>query len=238
MAITLPDFLCEALEDVGDPFALTLPGGLEIQDYNLMKAIQPLLAPLIPLFDIIDTVVAIYNCVKAIPDCLGPPPDPTGLVQCLPTLAEKLMKLLKLIPILSLPITVAHLVDLVIAALREVKEKLQNLVDQMKQIERAIEHGRNLKDAGLTAILACAQGNVQQEATNTGKQLASLGKLLALIGMFMEMIGGPKVPDLAHLNGKALSEVLVPIDDLVTVLMTIRKAIPFPPAAPGASRVL
>jgi hypothetical protein len=234
----LGEFLCDAIPDVGDPFALTLPGGLEIQDYNLMKAIQPLLAPLIPLFNIIDAVVALFNCLKAIPDCFGPPPDPTALVHCLPDLAEKIMKLLSLIPILSLPITVAHLVDLVIAALREVKEMLQNLEGQMKQIERSIEHGRNLNDAGLTAILSCAQANVQQEATNTGKQLASLGKLLTLIGIFMEMIGGPKVPDLAHMNGLPLSEVLAPIDDLVTVLMTIRAAIPFPPAAPGATRVL
>jgi hypothetical protein len=79
---------------------------------------------------------------------------------------------------------------------------------------------------------------VQQEATNTGKQLASLGKLLALIGIFMDMIGGPKIPDLAHMQGVPLNDVLKPIDELVTVLMTIRKAIPFPPAAPGASRVL
>ncbi len=234
----LGEFLCEALPDVGDPFALTLPGGLEIQDYNMMKSIQPLLAPLIPLFEIIDVVVALYNCLKAVPDCLGPPPDPTILVACLPDLAQKIMKLLKLIPLLSLPITIAHLVDLVIAALREVKQKLQHLVDQLKQIERAIEHGRNLKDAGLTAILACAQGNVEQEARNTGKQLASLGKLLALIGIFMEMIGGPKIPDLAHMNGVPLNQVLKPIDELVRVLETIRKAIPFPPSAPHASRVL
>lgn len=238
MVLTLPDFVCDALDDVGDPFALTLPGGLEIQDYNLMKAIQPLLAPLMPLFDIVDTVVALYNCLKAIPDCLGPPPDPSGLMKCLPDLAEKIMKLLKLIPLLSLPITVAHLIDLVIAALREVKQKLQNLVDQMKRIARAIEQGRNLKDAGLTAILACATSNVEQEATNTGKQLASLGKLLALIGIFMDMIGGPKIPDLAHMKGLPLNAVLKPIDELVTVLMTVRKAIPFPPAALGAHRVL
>jgi hypothetical protein len=34
----LGEFVCEALPDVGDPFALTLPGGLEIQDYNIMKS--------------------------------------------------------------------------------------------------------------------------------------------------------------------------------------------------------
>jgi hypothetical protein len=230
--------LCIDIPDIGDPFAVTLPGGIEIEDYNIMRAIQPALAPLMPLFEIIDVVVALYNCLKAIPDCFGPPPDPSGLIACLPDLAKKLMKLLKLIPFLSLPITVAHLLDLVIAGLREVKEKLQHLQDQLAQIERSIEHGRNLKDAGLTAIFACAQGNVNQEAQNLGKSLASLGKLLAIIGIFMSMIGGPQIPDLAHLNGAPLKEIIKPIDELVQILLVVRKAIPFPLNMLHTSRVL
>jgi hypothetical protein len=230
--------ICIDIPDIGDPFSVTLPGGIEIQDYNIMKAIQPALTPLMPLFEVIDVVVAIYNCVKAIPDCLGPPPDPSGLVACLPDLAKKIMKLLKLIPFVSLPITVAHLLDLVIAGLREVKEKLQHLQDQLAQIERSVEHARNLKDAGLTAILACAQGNVNQEAQNLGKSLASLGKLLAIIGIFSSMIGGPEIPDLAHLNGAPLKSVIAPLDALVEVLLAIRKAIPFPMNLLSTSHVL
>jgi len=66
-----------------------------------MEVIQPALTPLVPIFNIIDTVVAIFNCVKAIPDMIGPPPDPTVLAACLPDLAEKVNKLLALIPQLS-----------------------------------------------------------------------------------------------------------------------------------------
>jgi len=230
--------ICIDIPDIGDPFAVTLPGGIDIEDFNIMKAIQPALTPLMPLFEVIDVVVAIYNCVKAIPDCLGPPPDPSGLVACLPDLAKKIMKLLKLIPFLSLPITAAHLLDLVIAGLREVKQKLQHLQDQLAQIERSIEHGRNLKDAGLTAIFACAQGHVNQEAQNLGKSLASLGKLLAIIGIFLSMIGGPKVPDLAHLNGAPLKEIIKPIDELVEILLVVRKAIPFPLSGLTSTHVL
>ena len=85
---------CVEIRDFGDPFSVSLPGGIIIEDFNLMKAIQPALTPLMPLFEVIDVVVAIYNCVKAIPDCFGPPPDPSGLVACLPDLAKKIMKLL------------------------------------------------------------------------------------------------------------------------------------------------
>ena len=66
--------ICLEIPELGDPPVITLPGGVSIQQFNLMEAIQPALTPLMPVFDIIDTVVAVFNCVKAIPDSLGPPP--------------------------------------------------------------------------------------------------------------------------------------------------------------------
>jgi hypothetical protein len=83
MALTL----CLELPEFPDPFDFVMPGPIEISDVNLMKIIQPVLTPLVPFFDMIDMIVAIYNCVKAIPDALGPPPDPSILTACLPDLA-------------------------------------------------------------------------------------------------------------------------------------------------------
>ena len=51
------------IPELGDPPVITLPGGVSIQQFNLMEAIQPALTPLMPVFDIIDTVVAVFNCV-------------------------------------------------------------------------------------------------------------------------------------------------------------------------------
>ncbi len=72
--------ICLEIPELGDPPVITLPGGVSIQQFNLMEAIQPALTPLMPVFDIIDTVVAVFNCVKAIPDSLGhrriPPRSP------------------------------------------------------------------------------------------------------------------------------------------------------------------
>ena len=100
----MPLPICIEIPEIPDPFSLTLPGGVSIEHINLMEVIQPALTPLVPVFNIIDTVVAVFNCIKAIPDSLGPPPDPTALAACLPDLAEKVDKLLKLIPQLSLPL--------------------------------------------------------------------------------------------------------------------------------------
>lgn len=150
--------VCLELPPFDDPFDLTLPGGIEVADVNLMKQIQPFLTPLVPFFDVIDTLVAVFNCVHAIPDALGPPPDPTVLATCLPDLAKKLNKLLNMLPMVALPRLVFRLLTLAIETLRTVRGQLAHLQQQMLQIVSVIEHARNLKDAGLMAIAQCAQG--------------------------------------------------------------------------------
>ena len=53
--------ICLEIPELGDPPVITLPGGVSIQQFNLMEAIQPALTPLMPVFDIIDTVVVVFN---------------------------------------------------------------------------------------------------------------------------------------------------------------------------------
>ncbi len=220
--------ICIEIPEIPDPFQLTLPGGVTIEHINLMEIIQPALTPLVPLFDIIDTIVAVFNCVKAIPDSLGPPPDPTALAACLPDLAEKVSKLLKLIPQLSLPLLIVRLIDLVIDTLRQARSELMHLQQQVQQILGVIDRATNLDDAGLMAIAQCAQANVAQEAANVGKSLAALGKLIGLINLFMGMVGGPEIPDLSNLAGRPLDDVIPPIDAIIEALQTARSAVPVP----------
>jgi hypothetical protein len=224
--VALP--ICIEIPEIPDPFAITLPGGVTLQQLNLMEVIQPALTPLMPLFDIIDTVVAVFNCVKAIPDSLGPPPDPTVLAACIPELAEKVAKLLRLIPALSLPYTIIGIIDLVIDTLRQARSQLMHLQQQMVQILGAIDRATNLEDAGLMAITSCAQANVAQEAANVGKALASLGKLIGILNIFLGMVGAPEVPDLSDLAGRPLDDVVAPIDAIIKALQTVRSAVPVP----------
>ena len=220
--------ICLEIPEIPDPLSITLPGGVTMQQINLMQAIQPALTPLMPLFVIIDTVVAVFNCVKAIPDSLGPPPDPTALAACIPELAEKVAKLLRLIPQLSLPYTINGIIDLVIDTLRQARSQLMHLQQQMQQILGAIDRATELEDAGLMAITSCAQANVAQEAANVGKSLASLGKLIGILNIFLGIVGGPEVPDLSNLAGRPLDDVIPPIDAIIEALQTVRSAVPVP----------
>ena len=218
--------LCLEIPEIPDPFALTLPGGIEIEDVNLMKIIQPALTPLVPFFDLIDTIVALFNCIKAIPDAFGPPPDPTVFATCLPDLSKKLNKLLNMLPQVALPRLIVRLLTLVIESLRTVRSQLMHLQAQMLQILGTIDRAKQLEDAGLMAIAQCAQANVAQEAANVGKSLAAIGKLLGLINLFMGLIGGPEVPDLSNLAGRPLDDTIPPLDELLKALEAVRELVP------------
>ncbi len=220
--------ICIEIPEIPDPFAITFPGGVTIEHINLMEVIQPALTPLVPFFDLIDTIVAVFNCIKAIPDSLGPPPDPTVLAACLPDLAEKVNKLLALIPQLSLPLLIVRLIDLLIDVLRRARSELLHLQQQMVQILGAIDRATNLDDAGLMAIAQCAQANVAQEAANVGKSLAALGKLIGLINLFLGMVGGPEIPDLSDLAGRPLDDAIPPINAIIETLQSARAAVPVP----------
>jgi len=220
--------ICIEIPELPDPFSITLPGGVTMESINLMEQIQPALTPLVPLFNIIDTVVAIFNCIKAIPDMLGPPPDPTILAACIPELAEKVNALLKLIPQLSLPYTIIGIIDLVIDTLRQARSQLLQLQAQIQQITGAIDRATELEDAGLMAITSCAEANVAQEAANVGKSLASIGKLIGILNLFLGMIGAPEIPDLSNLADVPLDEAIEPLDAIVESLQAVRDMVPVP----------
>jgi hypothetical protein len=220
--------ICIEIPELPDPFSITLPGGVTMESINLMEQIQPALTPLVPLFNIIDTVVAIFNCIKAIPDMLGPPPDPTVLAACIPELAEKVNALLKLIPQLSLPYTIIGIIDLVIDTLRQARSQLLQLQAQIQQITGAIDRATELEDAGLMAITSCAEANVAQEAANVGKSLASIGKLIGILNLFLGMIGAPEIPDLSNLADVPLDEAIEPLDAIVESLQAVRDMVPVP----------
>lgn len=211
-----------------DPQRLTLPGGVRIEHLELVEVIQPALTPLMPFFDVLETVLALFDAVKAVPDTIGPPPDPTALAEALQKVAEKVVALLRLVPQLSLPFTIVGLLDLILHALREARDVLIDLQARAAALVAAEDRARELGDALLLEIVACARANIEQEAANLGKRLGALGTLVGILNLFTSLVGAPEVPDLSSLSGEALDAVVEPLDALVEVLTTIRAAVPLP----------
>lgn len=218
--------LCLHIPPVPDPFSLPLPGGVELEDVNVMRVLQPALTPLMPMFEIVDTIVAIYNCVKAIPDALGPPPDPTVLAACLPELGQKLAKLLSLAPQVALPRLIERCLALAIEALRTARSQLRHLQGQLHQIELVQQRAQRLGDAGLMAVAQCARANVAQEAANVAKTMASLERLLVLVNLFLGLVGGREVPLPSKLSGAPLDEAVPQIEAIIRALEAAHGAVP------------
>ncbi|MCP3163165.1 hypothetical protein [Myxococcus qinghaiensis] len=220
--------ICIHIPPLPEAPTLTLPGGATLQHHQLLQAVQPALAPLTPLFDIIGAVLALGEVVKAIPDALGPPPDPTAIAAALPKLAEKVSKLLRLVPQLSVPYTAVGVIDIVLGELGRARGQLMHLQLRLSSVAQARLRAAQLGDAGLLAVAGCAEANVAQEAANVGKALAALSQLMALLNVLLGLVGGPQVPDFSSLEGSALEEAIAPLDAIVRTLQQVRAAIPIP----------
>jgi hypothetical protein len=216
---------CPEILPLPDPLEITLPGGITMAHINLVEIIQPALAPLVPLFNIVDTVVSIFNCLKAVPEVIT---NPGAIIECLGDLGKAIGKLLHLIPQLSVPVMIIGLIDMLIATLKQARNQFAHLNKQIEQITEVVDKAKELNDPTLMAIAQCAEANVAQESANVGKQLASLGRLLGIINLFMGLIGGPEIPDFGDMAGKPLDEVIEVIDALINALKGVRDTIPLP----------
>ena len=237
----LPDLSAACVEvKVGkQDLCVTFPGGAEMcvqlpsvsipdpaeLSKQLMAQANAALAPLVPIFNIIDVVMALFNCVKAIPDSLGPPPDPSKLAKCMPDLAQKAAKLLKLVPQLSIPLMVVGLIDVLLAFLEGMRNQLKAVVDAQVKIAKAATRAAELGNVQLTTIVDCANANIEAQMKNLGESAAPVNRLIAIINMFMELAGLPKLPDLANLGSDA-EQALSALDGVVNTLKAARSAIP------------
>ncbi|MBK7537574.1 MAG: hypothetical protein IPI49_19820 [Myxococcales bacterium] len=197
-----------------------------VEQHDLLKVIQPALAPILPLLQIVDAVLATFRCLQAVPAALGPPPDPSVLTTRLSELAKKADKLLRLMPQLSVPLTVAGVLDLLVAELGNAERQLQGLVRQTQRAAEAAEHARGLGDEGLLRVVACVRGNVAQEVENIGVGLSALSQLVALLNLLGGLVGAPRVPDLSHAAGLSLSDMLGVVASVRDVLSGVRATLP------------
>ena len=205
-----------------------IPDSLDVATTLLSQA-NAALAPLVPLFDILDTVLVIVECVKAIPDALGPPPDPSGVAACLPVLSEKVAKLLALVPQLSLPALIVDVLDCVIGFLEGVRASISALIGKQAQIVIAQTRATELGDANLEDIVACAEANLALQIDAINESLTPVTRLLSIISGFLELLGLPTVPDLATaLDPSDLDGALAVLTLVINTVRTVRDQVPIP----------
>lgn len=227
-------------------FCLTLPGGAELcvqadpgspdaasAAKKLFETVNGALTPLVPVFNIIDTVIALKDCLEAVPKVVGPPPDPTPLLECLPDLVRKVDALLALLPQASLPILAAQIIDSLIAFLRAYKARVQFMYARLEAIVRAETRAAQAGNVQLQLLLDCARGNLETDLVNMNASFTPLQRLVGLVNAFLDLAGLPCLPDVTGIS--ELSEIAIEdIELLISLLESIRALIPVPDFDSGA----
>ena len=241
-----PDDLCITLPEIPTIDKVCLPGGLCL-DYvwsgigkiphaadippDHFSQIGPAMAPLKPLFDLLDTVLALFRCVKAVPDAITSL-DPSELLDCLPALAKAVDQVLKLIPQLSVPKMVIAIIKNLATLLRAIAADLRYVQSQLQRIADMIDRAAQLGDYRLNGFLVCAQGDMETTLMSTGEALRGIGSIILIVNIFMGLIGGPEIPcfgsiveDNISLGFDALVDIFTALAELLT---DIANAIPDP----------
>lgn len=221
----IPDALCVPIPGL-NVCSVLMPGGLDIEAPNLLTLMQPALTPLAPAFSLMEVVVALKNCLEAVPDAIVEL-DPSALLECFPALAEKLGAVLKMLPQVSVPLMVVDLLGCIIAELERFRAVVVGLQLQLQRIAAVAERAAQLGDADLSLIAACGSDRVAAQLSDEMKGLIVVGRLLGMVTLFLSMAGvDVAVPDLSSLAGVPLALVIEPLDALIGALRGVRDSIP------------
>ena len=87
----------------------------------------------------------------------------------------------KLMPARAFPALLSGCVGTVLRTLKQVRSQMLQLREEMAALAHVEAVAHQLGDTKLMQVFECAQHNVQQEAANVGKGLASVGHILGII---------------------------------------------------------
>lgn len=247
--MSLPEATCLALEIDISAFldlSIDLPGGMSLHANlepgqfpnlsvivgGLLKPLNAALTPLAPFFCILDVIIKLIDVVKAIPDSLGPPPDPTKIAKALAALVKAAACLVKLIPPLSIPIMIVGICKVITAALLALVEELKFMITAQASLDigtalaaqYALDPDLLQIAAGLSASIDCAQADLDLSLVISGGSLGPLNKFLDLLNAFMSLAGLPKFGAVSATGDP--SAMLQPLEDAVLAIASICNAIP------------
>lgn len=237
--LALPGEICVAIDVAPDELCIALPGGANVcatvgfekgDPALILRAflgsINTALAPLTPVFNIIDVVFAVKECIDAVPKLLTEGPGP--LLQCIPGLAEKLQKLVALLPPASVPLLIRSIIQALIVFLQGLKVDIVAMAASLERILNASLRGTELGNLRLQAVADCALNNWDVQLVNLNASAAPMNRLMGLLNVFLELVGLPCIRIPLGTLPAAAADALAIIDTAVEILQAALQAITVP----------
>ena len=210
--------ICASLPQLGNADASEL-----LQQF--FAQLNSMLAPLGPILSIIDALLAVFECVQALPKVITEL-DPTELINCIPGLAEAIQKLLKLLPQLAIPILVVEILDAILLYLRAQRDLLVAMAARQLAIIAANTRAAQPGNVQLALVMDCINANFDADLLNFNEQLNVLNRLFGLVNAILELIGVDPLPGIAEVVNPA--DAAKDIDAVIDFLTDVRATIPIP----------
>ncbi len=230
---------CPSIDSSSQGLLIRMPGGAELSVMtadvtpsrirvakNLLTQANGALAPLTPVFNIIDAVLSLKDCVEAIPKAITSL-SPTPITDCIEDLVKKTAKLANLIPQLSTPIMIIDAINALISSLRGVIDQLEAILIQEIKIAAAALKANEPGNEALEPIIECGRDLVAVQKSGISDGLGPLNALIGVLNVFLELIGFDPLPNLADLPADT-QESIDELDAAVKVLEDFRDTIPIP----------
>jgi hypothetical protein len=213
---------------------VVLPGGMVIQGSTPGLGSSPLevaraaisaangaLAPLGPIFALLDVLMAVIDFAKSVPKVVSQPWEVTS---ALIDLVKKGAALASLVPQLSVPIMVLGIIDVIIAFLTGIQHEVGKLVLlEAKKNQVAVLVG---DVPALGPIVAGVEAQIAARRSQVACAMGDAAPLLSVVSKLMKLIGLPPVELSGDPSAGALEDLASLLDTLVGVLTQIRSTIP------------
>lgn len=227
--------LCISVQ-IGKQICVTFPGGLtvcaqfgiELGDpsaiiRSFLAGVNSALAPAQPIFDIIDVLIAIVNCVKAVPEALSVPPDPTKIFSCIPGLLEALEKVAG-IP-LQIPVMIKQIILAIVTGVQAILGELTAFIHYESDLLAAATLAAKPGNLVLKSIYDCEHNNFAIELQNMNESMKPLNRLIGIINLLLEALTGQSLPTFSDL-GSDVTAAIQPIQQVLSEIQMVANYLP------------
>lgn len=153
---------------------------------NFLNGIAPAMGSIYMFIRVIDVLIAVFNCIKAIPEAI--PFNPGAIFNCLTNLFEKIAALAQLIPPLAYIVLIADIVHVVRLLVEDILLLLVTLDARVSEITSLIAKARTDGNFTLLQIGECAKAQLRREAEGVLQIFELIGKVLALVTVILDIL--------------------------------------------------
>lgn len=205
---------------------VNLPDPMEIA-MAFIAQINTALAPLMPVFVLLDVVMALVECILALPKSILPP-NPQPIIACIEKLVVTLAALFNLVPLLSIPSTIKALIGAFIAFFQGLRAQIEAIILKRVQINADLASGQSLGIQSMIDAANCNLNFLNAHMANLNEAMAPVIALIKLVNHFLCILGLTPIPTFASIGAdtSAAEVILEPIDATIAFLQTVYALIP------------